>query len=92
MNPSNEATVVTRDFPKENENLYKIARELFICIADHQNKDDNPELRQYKPDLPCCTHKIVGGVEYILRKEEDTSANDYLSNCIYEKVEDPGCM
>ena len=52
MNLSNEATVGTQDFSKENENLYKIARELFRCIADHQNKDDNPELRQYKPDHP----------------------------------------
>ena len=57
MNLSNEETVGTQDFSKENENLYKIARELFRCIADHQNKDDNPELWQYKPDLPCCGHK-----------------------------------
>ena len=60
LNLSNEATVGTQDFPKENENLSKIARMLFRYIADHQNKDDNPELRQYKT---CGTHKTVGGVE-----------------------------
>ena len=29
-------------------------------------------------------------MEYILRMEEDTSAYNCESNCIFEKVEDPG--
>jgi hypothetical protein len=31
-------------------------------------------------------------VEYVLRKEEDTSAFNCVSNCVFEKVEDPGRM
>jgi len=42
--------------------------------------------------LDCCTSKSVGGVEYILVKKEDTSAYSCLSNCLYEKVADPGQM
>ena len=61
INPSNEATDGTRDFSKENKNIYKTARELIRFIADHQNKDDNPELRKYKPNPACCNHNHVGG-------------------------------
>ena len=39
---------------------------------------------------PCCTSKTVGGVEYILRMEEDTSNYNCVSNCIFGKVEEPG--
>merc|ERR1712106_722504 len=39
---------------------------------------------------PCCTSKMVGGVEYILRKEEDTSNYNCVDNCIFEKMEEPG--
>jgi len=41
---------------------------------------------------PCCSSKTVGGVEYILKKEEDTSTYNCVSNCVFEKVEDPGRM
>merc|ERR1712183_56669 len=39
---------------------------------------------------PCCTSKVVGGVEYILRTEEDTAAYGCVNNCIFEKKEEPG--
>merc|ERR1712060_279892 len=39
---------------------------------------------------PCCTSKVVGGVEYILRTEEDTSGYGCVNNCIFEKKEEPG--
>merc|ERR1711936_848397 len=39
---------------------------------------------------PCCTSKTVGGVDYILRKEGDTTKYDCVSSCIYEKTEEPG--
>merc|ERR1711892_743610 len=39
---------------------------------------------------PCCTSKMVGGVEYILRREEDTTIYDCLDNCIFEKTDSPG--
>merc|ERR1712060_845181 len=39
---------------------------------------------------PCCTSKVVGGVEYILRTEEDTSGYGRVNNCIFEKKEEPG--
>merc|ERR1719376_400359 len=39
---------------------------------------------------PCCTSKVVGGVEYILRTEEDTAAYGCVNNCIFEKKDEPG--
>merc|ERR1719186_1533561 len=39
---------------------------------------------------PCCTTKTVGGVDYILKKEADTSSYNCMSDCIYEKTEEPG--
>merc|ERR1712168_1095383 len=39
---------------------------------------------------PCCTSKVVGGVEYILRAEEDTAVYGCVNNCIFEKKEEPG--
>merc|ERR1711892_1108773 len=39
---------------------------------------------------PCCTSKMVGGVEYIPRREEDTTIYDCLDNCIFEKLDSPG--
>merc|ERR1712060_951920 len=39
---------------------------------------------------PCCTSKVGGGVEYILRTEEDTSGYGCVNNCIFEKKEEPG--
>merc|ERR1712106_1268645 len=33
---------------------------------------------------------MVGGVEYILRREEDTTIYDCLDNCIFEKTDSPG--
>jgi len=39
---------------------------------------------------PCCTSKVVGGVEYILRSEEDTAGYGCVNNCIFEKKEEPG--
>merc|ERR1711892_1493013 len=39
---------------------------------------------------PCCTSKVVGGVEYILRREEDTALYNCLDNCIFEKTDSPG--
>merc|ERR1711892_622650 len=39
---------------------------------------------------PCCTSKMVGGVEYILRREEDTTIYNCLDNCIFEKADSPG--
>merc|ERR1711892_472582 len=39
---------------------------------------------------PCCTSKMVGGVEYILRREEDTTIYDCLDKCIFEKKDSPG--
>merc|ERR1739838_990753 len=39
---------------------------------------------------PCCTSKMVGGVEYILRREEDTTIYNCLDNCIFEKTDSAG--
>merc|ERR1719260_351380 len=39
---------------------------------------------------PCCINKVVGGVEYILRTEEDTAAYGCVNNCIFEKKDEPG--
>merc|ERR1719376_580693 len=39
---------------------------------------------------PCCTSKVVGGVEHILRTQEDTAAYGCVNNCIFEKKEEPG--
>merc|ERR1719370_1413296 len=39
---------------------------------------------------PCCTSKVVGGVEYILRTEMDTGSYGCVNNCVFEKKEDPG--
>merc|ERR1719250_355447 len=39
---------------------------------------------------PCCTSKVVGGVEYTLRTEMDTAAYGCVNNCIFEKVDEPG--
>ena len=47
-------------------------------------------IRSSHQTAPCCTSKTVGGVEYILRREEDTSTYNSVSNCIFEKVEEPG--
>ena len=82
INPSNEGTLVTQDFSTKTDNLYKISKELIRYNAGHQNKDNNPDLRQYNPDLSCCTHKNMRGVDYIQKKEEDTSAYDCLSSSI----------
>ena len=38
----------------------------------------------------CCSRKLVGGVEYDLVKEGDTSAYQCNSNCIYEKKDEKG--
>jgi hypothetical protein len=38
----------------------------------------------------CCSRKEVGGVEFVLTIEEDTSAYNCLSDCIYEKLGEPG--
>merc|ERR1711970_424124 len=38
----------------------------------------------------CCTSKTVGGVDYILKKEGDTTKYDCVSTCIYERKEEPG--
>merc|ERR1711970_1135967 len=38
----------------------------------------------------CCTSKTVGGVDYVLRKEGDTTKYDCVSSCIYEKTQEPG--
>ena len=32
---------------------------------------------------------MVGGVEYILRREEDTTIYNCLDNCIFEKADSP---
>merc|ERR1719228_174022 len=39
---------------------------------------------------PCCTSKVVGGVEYTLNREEDTTQYDCVDNCIFEKIGEPG--
>ena len=41
---------------------------------------------------PCCSRKVVGGVEYLLKMEGDTSAYNCLSNCIFEKSTEPGSV
>jgi hypothetical protein len=38
----------------------------------------------------CCPRKIVGEEEYTLVKEEDTTAYNCSSDCIYENVQTPG--
>ena len=37
-----------------------------------------------------CHNKEVGGVDYQLLREVDTSAYKCLSNCLYETVDEPG--
>merc|ERR1712215_488531 len=39
---------------------------------------------------PCCTHKTVGGVPYLLVKEGDTTNYNCLTNCMYVKEGSPG--
>merc|ERR1712106_510792 len=38
----------------------------------------------------CCTRKTVGGVEYSLVDEIDTSGYNCLSSCVFEKADSPG--
>merc|ERR1712106_475626 len=38
----------------------------------------------------CCTRKNVGGVEYSLVDEIDTSGYNCLSSCVFEKADSPG--
>ena len=38
----------------------------------------------------CCSRKEVGGAEYELKMEGDTSAYNCPSDCIYEKLGEPG--
>merc|ERR1712128_367888 len=38
----------------------------------------------------CCTRKTVGGVEYNLVDEIDTSGYNCLSSCVFEKADSPG--
>merc|ERR1739838_130679 len=38
----------------------------------------------------CCTRKTVGGVEYSLVDEIDTSGYNCLTSCVFEKADSPG--
>merc|ERR1712183_325647 len=40
--------------------------------------------------LPCCATKSVGGVDYLLKMEADTSSFNCLSACVYERKGSPG--
>jgi len=39
--------------------------------------------------IPCCAAKTVGGIDYILKMEADTSAYNCLSACVYERKGSP---
>merc|ERR1711872_970789 len=43
-----------------------------------------------QPIEQCCTRKTVGGTEYSLINETDTSGYNCKTNCVYEKDEAPG--
>merc|ERR1712151_265767 len=43
-----------------------------------------------QPIEQCCTRKTVGGIEYSLINETDTSGYNCKTNCVYEKDEAPG--
>ena len=69
----------------------KLYVKINICFVPNQ-EGQLIEFMVSGSETYCCTHKNVGGVEYVLLTEVDTISSAYncKNNCIYEKVRDPG--